>query len=161
MLNGVFNAGGIRVLRLDSLWGAKYVARAFPCVAGKAVTAGFVTVSEDKDRASLAELDRKLTAVAGRREEKHGPVSGGRKSSSAGMALGMRISAEMIASIVVGLLIGWGLDRFFNTMPLLLVLFVILGAGAGGLNAYRAAKGYDSAIGLGRAMGKPKQGDKE
>lgn len=161
MLIGVFDARNIRVLRLDSLWGAKYVARAFPCVAGKAVTAGFVTVSEDKDRASLAELDRKLAAVAGRREEKHGPVSGGRKSSSAGMALGMRISAEMIASTVVGLLIGWGLDRFFNTMPLLLVLFVILGAGAGGLNAYRAAKGYDSAIGLGRAMGKPKQGDKE
>jgi ATP synthase protein I len=119
-------------------------------------------MSEEQDRASLEELDRKLTAVEGRREETHRPEPGARgKSSSRGMALGMRISAEMVAAILVGLIIGWVLDRVLGTMPWLLVLFVLLGAGAGGLNAYRAAKGYDSAIGLGRAMGKRKQGDKD
>ncbi|MDP2696599.1 AtpZ/AtpI family protein [Thalassospira sp.] len=117
-------------------------------------------MNEDKDRASLQELDRKLVAVAGKREEKHGPTRGTGKPSQ-GMALGMRISAEMIAAVLVGLLIGWALDKALGTMPWLLVLFVLLGAGAGGLNAYRAAKGFDSAVGLGRAMGKRKQGDKE
>jgi len=48
-----------------------------------------------------------------------------------------------------------------GTTPWLLVLFVFLGAGAGGLNAYRVAKGFDSAVGLGRAMGERKQGDKD
>jgi ATP synthase protein I len=65
----------------------------------------------------------------------------------------------MIAAVLVGLLIGWALDRVLDTTPWLLVLFVFLGAGAGGLNAYRVAKGYDSAVGLGRAMREHKQGD--
>ncbi len=148
------------VLRLDSLWGAKYVARAFPCDVCKAATAGFTTMSDDKDRASLAELESKLVAVASKREETHSPKRATGKPSQ-GMALGMRISAEMIAAVLVGLLIGWALDRVLGTTPWLLVLFVFLGAGAGGLNAYRVAKGFDSAVGLGRAMGERKQGDKD
>lgn len=148
------------VLQLDSPWGAKYVARAFPCDVCRAAKAGFTTMSDDKDRASLEELESKLTAVAHKREEKHSPNRAARKPSQ-GMALGMRISAEMVAALLVGLIIGWALDRVLDTTPWLLVLFVVLGTGAGGLNAYRVAKGYDSAVGLGRAMGKRNQGDRD
>lgn len=61
------------VLQLDSPWGAKYVARAFPCDVCKAAIAGFTTMSDDKDRASLEELESKLAAVTGKREELHSP----------------------------------------------------------------------------------------
>ncbi len=101
-----------------------------------------------------------MAAVADKREETHSPNRAARKTSQ-GMAIGMRISAEMIAAVLVGLLIGWALDRVLDTMPWLLVLFVFLGAGAGGLNAYRVAKGYDSAVGLGRAIRERKQGTKD
>ena len=149
------------VLQLDSPWGAKYVARAFPCDVCKAAKAGFTTMSDDKDRASLEELETKLSAVAHKREEKHSPNRATGKPSQ-GMAIGMRISAEMIAAVLVGLLIGWALDRVLDSTPWLIVLFVFLGAGAGGLNAYRVAKGYDSAVGLGRAMReRSKQGDED
>ncbi|WP_339858360.1 AtpZ/AtpI family protein [Thalassospira alkalitolerans] len=117
-------------------------------------------MSDEKDRASLEELESKLAAVADKREETHSPNRAARKTSQ-GMAIGMRISAEMIAAVLVGLLIGWALDRVLDTMPWLLVLFVFLGAGAGGLNAYRVAKGYDSAVGLGRAIRERKQGTKD
>ncbi len=148
------------VLQLDSPWGAKYVARAFPCDVCKAAKAGFTAMSDDKDRASLQDLETKLNAVAHKREETHSPNRATGKPSQ-GMALGMRISAEMIAAVLVGLLIGWALDRVLDTTPWLIVLFVFLGAGAGGLNAYRVARGYDSAVGLGRAMRERKQGDED
>ena len=42
-----------------------------------------------------------------------------------------------MAALIVGVGIGWFLDRTFGTMPLFLVLFFFLGAAAGALNVWR------------------------
>ena len=39
--------------------------------------------------------------------------------------------------MVVGLGIGWALDRWLHTTPFLLILFVLLGGGAGIANVWR------------------------
>ena len=43
----------------------------------------------------------------------------------------------MVAGVGVGVLLGWALDRWLGTMPLFLIVFFLLGAAAGVLNAYR------------------------
>jgi ATP synthase protein I len=50
---------------------------------------------------------------------------------------GLQAGIEVFAGVGVGLLIGWALDRWLATAPLFLIVFFMLGAAAGVLNAYR------------------------
>jgi ATP synthase protein I len=58
-----------------------------------------------------------------------------------GVALGqaIRLAVEMVSALAVGGGLGWFLDGWLETRPWLLLLFLLLGAAAGILNAYRAA----------------------
>ena len=56
-----------------------------------------------------------------------------------GVATALRLAAEMVSALLVGGAIGWFLDRWLDTKPWLLLVFLLLGAIAGMLNAYRAA----------------------
>jgi ATP synthase protein I len=62
---------------------------------------------------------------------------GGSGPSPLGSAL--RLSTEFVAGIVAGGLIGWLFDRWLSTSPWGLIVFVMLGFGAGIYNAMRAA----------------------
>ena len=42
-----------------------------------------------------------------------------------------RMIFEMIASIMVGAAMGWGLDSLFGLLPLFLIVFTMLGFAAG------------------------------
>jgi ATP synthase protein I len=53
------------------------------------------------------------------------------------MGVGMRVGVELLAALMVGLAIGWALDRWLHTSPILLALFVVLGGGAGVANVWR------------------------
>ena len=44
---------------------------------------------------------------------------------------------EMVSALVVGMAIGWGLDRWLHTLPLFLIVFVLLGGAAGIANVWR------------------------
>ena len=55
-----------------------------------------------------------------------------------GMAYGLRMSSEFVAAIIVGGLIGFGLDKLFGTVPWLFLLFFVLGLAAGVMNVTRA-----------------------
>ena len=55
------------------------------------------------------------------------------------MALGLRLSSELIAGVGVGALMGWGFDRLLSTSPFGLIVFVLLGFAAGVLNVVRSA----------------------
>jgi ATP synthase protein I len=55
-----------------------------------------------------------------------------------GMAYGLRMSSEFVAAIVVGGLIGFGLDKLLGTTPWLFLLFFVLGLVAGIVNVTRA-----------------------
>jgi len=55
-----------------------------------------------------------------------------------GMAYGMRMAAELVAAVIVGGAIGYGLDRWLGTTPWLFLLFFVLGFAAGVLNVVRA-----------------------
>ena len=55
------------------------------------------------------------------------------------MAIGFRLSSELIAGVIVGALLGWGFDRFLSTSPFGLIVFVLLGFIAGVVNVVRSA----------------------
>ena len=58
--------------------------------------------------------------------------------SSLGKAL--KISTELVAAVVVGSTIGFLLDSWFDTKPLLIICFFIMGVAAGILNVFKSAK---------------------
>lgn len=68
-----------------------------------------------------------------------GGDSGAGLSPSQGNALGMglRVGVELVSALAVAVAIGWYLDKWLGTKPFLLMLFVVLGGGAGVANVWR------------------------
>ncbi len=80
-----------------------------------------------------ADFERRLRAARGRI-----PVASATRSVPASAwGVGMRVGVELLSALVVGLGIGWALDRWLHTTPLMLVLFVLLGGAAGIANVWR------------------------
>ncbi|UVK54040.1 AtpZ/AtpI family protein [Mesorhizobium sp. AR02] len=59
--------------------------------------------------------------------------------SAAGYGQAVKLSSEFIAGVVVGAGIGWIIDRMAGTSPWGLIVFLLLGFGAGILNVMRSA----------------------
>lgn len=59
--------------------------------------------------------------------------------SLAGYGQALKLSSEFIAGIVVGVGIGWMIDRLAGTSPWGLIVFLLLGFCAGVLNVLRSA----------------------
>jgi ATP synthase protein I len=78
-------------------------------------------------------------AIAARRPERQPDDPKAPTSGMAGMGYALRLSSEFIAGVVVGAAIGWIVDNFAGTSPLGLIVFLLLGFGAGVLNVLRSA----------------------
>ncbi|HEY6670411.1 MAG TPA: AtpZ/AtpI family protein [Methyloceanibacter sp.] len=74
-------------------------------------------------------------------QARHAPAPGPEPQGH-GAALGqaLRLGVELVAGVAVGGFIGWALDRFLGTAPLLMVVFIGLGAAAGIMNVVRTAQ---------------------
>ena len=90
-----------------------------------------------------ADLSKRASAIGAeidaakqrRSSPKHGTADQGNA-----MARGLKISAELIGGVVVGGGLGWLLDRWLGTFPLLFIVFFLLGSAAGILNIVRQAQ---------------------
>jgi ATP synthase protein I len=84
----------------------------------------------------LRDLDRRLG------ENRVGGVDGqtrGTARDRPGMVMALRLGADFVAGVVIGVALGWGFDRLFGTTPWGLVVFVLLGFVAGVLSVLRSA----------------------
>ena len=65
-----------------------------------------------------------------------------------GMSMALRAVSELVAGIVVGGAIGYGLDRLFHTKPLFLILLGLFGTAGGFWNIIRetSPKGRAAAV---------------
>jgi ATP synthase protein I len=61
-------------------------------------------------------------------------------SNAASFGKAMKISTELVAAVVVGAILGFILDNWFDTKPLLTIIFFIMGVVAGILNVIKSAK---------------------
>ena len=92
--------------------------------------------------ARLTHLDERLSEARRDRENRIAQQGGEKETASAkasAMARGFRLSSELVAGVVVGAVIGWGIDRLLSTSPWGLIVFFLLGFVAGVLNLMRAA----------------------
>ena len=60
------------------------------------------------------------------------------QTSNIGQAF--KLSTELVAAVLVGTIIGFILDNWFDTKPLLMIVFFFIGSAAGILNVVRTAK---------------------
>ena len=63
-----------------------------------------------------------------------------KQSSSSNLGTAFKMSTEMVAAVVVGIIIGFILDNWFGTKPWLILIFFFVGVVAGILNVIRSAK---------------------
>jgi len=102
------------------------------------------------ERARLAaKLDRH------RREQDAAREAEAKPGSMQGMAAGLKIASEFIAGVVVGAVIGYGIDQLFGTRPFGLIAFLLLGFAAGVLNVIRSASGNGAGKGSDTGIGPP------
>ena len=92
--------------------------------------------------ARLGSLDRRLSEIGDNRKIRTN-VSGNEQDAAqakaSAMAVGLRLSSELVAGVLVGAALGWGFDRLLSTSPLGLIVFLLLGFVAGVINVMRAA----------------------
>ena len=60
--------------------------------------------------------------------------------NNAFMGSAFKLGTELVAAVLVGTIIGFILDTWFDTKPWLIILFFFLGSVAGILNVIKAAK---------------------
>ncbi len=83
-------------------------------------------------------FDQRLSEARNRHLDAE-PASSGGAIDQSSLGLVMRVGVELVAAVIVGLAIGWGLDAWLKTRPLLLILFAFLGGIAGIVNVWRLA----------------------
>ena len=92
--------------------------------------------------ARLGSLDQKLSKIRDDRKfqaDQSETGSGNAQSRASAMAVGLRLSSELVAGVVVGTILGWGFDRALSTSPWGLIVFMLLGFVAGVINVMRSA----------------------
>jgi ATP synthase protein I len=92
--------------------------------------------------ARLSGLDKRLSKLQG--DRKAAAQQSGREHETAagnasGMAIGFRLSSELVAGVLVGGVLGWTCDHVLPTKPWGLIVFVLVGFVAGVINVMRAA----------------------
>ena len=61
-------------------------------------------------------------------------------SNAASFGKALKISTELVAAVAVGAILGFILDNWFGTKPLLTIFLFFIGVVAGILNVFKSAK---------------------
>lgn len=86
----------------------------------------------------MAKLDAKIANAVRQRDQGTGKRHQDEHYSQAQQ--GWRMVIELVAGILIGFAVGFGLDSLFGTMPLFLVVFILLGFAGGVRTMMRTAQ---------------------
>jgi ATP synthase protein I len=92
--------------------------------------------------ARLGNLDSRLSEIQGSRKirtDQSGKEQDTAHAKASAMAVGLRLSSELVAGIIAGAALGWGFDWLLSTSPWGLIVFLLAGFVAGVVNVMRAA----------------------
>ena len=92
--------------------------------------------------ARLGSLEHRLSEIRGDRKvgtDQSGNEQGTAQARASAMAIGLRLSSELVAGVLGGAALGWGFDRLLSTSPWGLIVFLLLGFTAGVINVMRSA----------------------
>ena len=96
------------------------------------------THSADYRAAQMAKLDAKIENAVRQRDQGTGKRHQDEHYSQAQQ--GWRMVIELVAGILIGFAVGYGLDSLFGTLPIFLVVFILLGFAGGVRTMMRTAK---------------------
>jgi ATP synthase protein I len=94
----------------------------------------------------LDALQRRIAEARGGQPKPAEPSTGA-DDGGAPIGRALRLGTEMAAALMVALAIGWGLDRWLGTRPIMVIVFFCLGIAAGVLNVFRTVYGVGYAVG--------------
>lgn len=86
------------------------------------------------------------------RETKEQQAAAGPSPQVNNVGLVFRFASEFVAGVLVGGLIGWGLDWAFGSSPVFLIVFLLVGFGAALTNMVRVAKAAQARTPLGNDL---------
>ena len=95
---------------------------------------------DDEPNGDRASFEQRLRAARDRAGLDEPPPPTGQRVdplSGSPWSVGLRVGAELVAALAVGVGIGWLLDRWLHTKPVFLAIFLLLGGAAGVRNVYR------------------------
>lgn len=107
---------------------------------------------EDK----LKELGARIDAVREARRPKRRPTGG--KYAAAGF--GWRMTIDLVAGVLVGAAMGWGLDSLFGSKPLFLIVMIMFGFAAGVKVMLKSAEEYQKDHGAPPERAAPEERDR-
>lgn len=89
---------------------------------------------ENRDLPSLEDLESKI------RKLKPEGSSAEQPEGNSDLAMAFRFTIDLLAGVLVGALIGYGIDALFKTLPWATIVCIFLGTGAGIRNMMRSAR---------------------
>ena len=96
-------------------------------------------MNDRDDDSGLKELEARLKQARVSTDRRNGDGPENSRGPARGVGFAARIGTDILAALVVGLGLGWFLDRWLGTAPFAMMVFFVLGAAAGIRNAYRLA----------------------
>jgi ATP synthase protein I len=100
-----------------------------------------------KGNKKLSSLKQRISEAEEGRQEAKNRASSRAQLPAGAMAMVGRIAIELVVGIVVGGFMGWLLDKWLGTTPILMIVLFFLGAGAGMMNLWRMANGHGLKVG--------------
>lgn len=97
--------------------------------------------SDISPQTDLDAFEEKLAAATARRQAKV-KKDDGDDNSLLGMA--WRLSTELLVSVMVGMLLGWGIDKLFGIAPIGLLIGLGFGIATGFVTVFRTANAMDA-----------------
>ena len=89
----------------------------------------------------LKDISTRLEIAKKNTKEVQNNNSNNKKSfNAASLGKALKISTELVAAVFVGSTIGFLLDNWFGTKPMLTICFFFMGVAAGILNVFKSAK---------------------
>jgi ATP synthase protein I len=79
-------------------------------------------------------------------------------STQGSMSDGARAGIELVGGLIGGGILGFALDKFFDTSPILFILFLILGVMTGFYNIYKITQNMGTSVGFKPLPTPPKNG---
>lgn len=89
----------------------------------------------DPDDRRLAEIEERLRKARAKRDEVRQVEAPNSK-----LGIAFRLVTELMAAVIVGGAMGWGLDRLLGTGPFLLIVMFLVGVAAGFFTVVRTAQ---------------------
>lgn len=97
----------------------------------------------ERDSVPLKDLEARLKAAQAREKLPETPLGQTGQVDQRAVGVGVRIAVELLSGLLVGLGLGYALDRWLGTRPWLMLVFLVLGSAAGFMNVLRAVRSLE------------------